>query len=127
MAALAVHTALTVRHAARLVALAATVAAVIVVLVEPPTSVRALVVLPWVFVVPGWAWTRRVRLPDRVDALVLGLAVSAVLVVLIAGTMALIGAWSARWVFALLVAAALAGLALPDAHPRQRIAEEGRS
>ena len=91
-------------------ALAGTCLAVVVVLAELPTPVRAPVVLLWAFVVPGWAWARRTGLRDRGDVMLLSVALSAILVVLIAGTMALLGAWSPGWAFALLVVVTVAGL-----------------
>lgn len=99
-------------------ALAGTCLAVVVVLAELPTAVRAPVVLLWAFLVPGWAWARRTGLHDRADLMLLSVAVSAILIVLIAGAMALLGAWSPGWAFALLVVVTLAGLVPPAWLPR---------
>jgi hypothetical protein len=98
-------------------ALVGTCLTVVVVLAELPTPLRAPLVLLWAFVVPGWAWARRTRLRDRGDVLLVSVALSAILIVLIAGTMALLGAWSPGWAFALLVMLTLAGLVLPRRHP----------
>lgn len=94
-------------------ALAGTCLTVVVVLAELPTPVRAPVVLLWAFLVPGWAWARRTGLRDRGDVILVSVALSAIAIVLIAGTTALLGAWSPGWAFALLVIVTLAGFVPP--------------
>ena len=107
----------TARLSPPVVVLAATAVTVLVVLTEAPTWLRAPIVLLWALVAPGWTWARQVGVADRGDELVLSVVVSAVALVLIAGTMAIVGAWSPGWAFALLVALAIAGLVVPHRSP----------
>jgi hypothetical protein len=84
--------------------------------IESP--LRSLVVPSFLFVCPGMAFVRLLKIEEPVAELTLAVALSLALDALVAGTMLYAGMWSPRWGFVLLICASAAGAVLQIARAR---------
>ncbi len=81
--------------------------------VDAPPLLRVPAVLAWTLFAPGHPWARLLHLRDRGDALTAALAVSLAAAAVVAGLLALAGAWHAPTAFGLLAVLAAAGVLAP--------------
>lgn len=63
-------------------------------LFDGPAAARGVAVLAYLAVVPGLAWVRLIRLPDRLTQVVVGVTLSLALGILVAQAMLVLGRWS---------------------------------
>jgi hypothetical protein len=83
--------------------LASAAAASVVAFAGPSSPARLPVVLWFLLVCPGMALVRLLRVGDAIAEIAIGVALSAALVTLVAGTMLYAGAWSPNGTLAILV------------------------
>jgi hypothetical protein len=76
------------------------------------SPIRAVIALWFLFVCPGMAFVRLLRIEDALTELTLAVALSLALDGLVAGTMLYAGMWSPQWGLALLICMSAAGAAL---------------
>jgi hypothetical protein len=108
------------------IALGSLVAGVLV-LGDVHTPLRAIVVITFLLVAPGTAWSRLLPLGDELAALTVGVALSIALDAAVAITFLYAGAWSPKAIFLVLLGFTLVGAALQAAGPVRRApVAEGR-
>ncbi len=79
------------------------------VLTNTDSSVRQVVVVSFLLVVPGLAWVRLLRLRDRTEVIMLAVATSVVIDACVSGALVYGGIWSADAALAIVLALSLAG------------------
>lgn len=84
------------------------------------SPIRAVIALWFLFVCPGMAFVRLLRIEDALTELTLAVALSLALDGLVAGTMLYAGMWSPQWGLALLICMSAAGAALQVFSGRSR-------
>lgn len=96
-----------------------TVSASLAIAVQPPVSIAAAMVLPFLLVAPGLAWLAVVdhlRIEERI---VVSIALSLALNIAVASVLALTGHWSPEFGFAILIILTIAGLMVADLRTRR--------
>jgi hypothetical protein len=83
------------------------------VVLQWPLWVRLPLVMPWLLIVPGWAWARRLRMRDRGDEITVAIAISISLLAIISGVMALAAVWVPLTVLLVLIGVAAVGFLMP--------------
>lgn len=73
------------------------------------SSLRAIVVPPFLLVFPGLAWARLLRISDRTMTMILAIALSIVVDTVVPGTLVYASAWSPSTAVAVVLAVTLAG------------------
>ena len=89
------------------------------------SPIRSVVALWFLFVCPGMAFVRLLRIGDALTELTLAVALSLALDALVAGTMLYAGAWSPRWGLGLLIGMSVVGVALQIAGARSSETSRG--
>jgi lysylphosphatidylglycerol synthetase-like protein (DUF2156 family) len=87
-----------------------------VVAVDAPAALRVPLALAWGLVVPGLAWMDAVRGLDGADALLVAVALSAALLLLAGGVLALLSVHSGVAAFVVLAVTAVAGVVRSARH-----------
>ncbi len=78
-----------------------------------PTWLRMPLTAPWLLVIPGWTWSRRLGLGDRADATIVAVALSSTALTIVGAAMALTRLWSPIGALLLLMAVAVGGALAP--------------
>ena len=106
-----------------LVASALTISALIALLAmlpQVPVPVRALAIVGFALVCPGFAWVRLLGIEDRLAEWTLGIATSIAIATLVASIQAYAGAWSPKGTIVLLALIVLAAVASEPLFARDR-------
>jgi lysylphosphatidylglycerol synthetase-like protein (DUF2156 family) len=96
-----------------------------VVAVDAPAALRVPLALAWGLVVPGLAWADGVRGLDGADALLVAVALSAALLLLAGGVLALLSVHSGVAAFVVLAVTAVAGVVRSARHRAAAGADAG--
>jgi hypothetical protein len=94
--------------------------AVLAMLPHVPVPVRALAIVGFALVCPGFAWVRLLGIQDRLAEWTLGIATSIAIATLVASIQAYAGAWSPKGTIVLLAVIVLAAVASEPLFARDR-------
>lgn len=95
-----------------IVLFASTVVSLLALLPHVPVPVRALLIVTFALVCPGFAWVRLLGLEDRLAEWTLGVAASIAIGTLVASLQAYAGAWSPKGTIIVLALVVLAAIAI---------------
>lgn len=91
-----------------------------------PVPVRALVIVGFALVAPGFAWVRLLGIEDRLAEWTLGIAASVAIATLVTSIQAYAGAWSPTGTIAVLAVIVLAAVATERVGTPDRPRQEAR-
>ena len=94
--------------------------ALLAMLLQVPVPVRAVAIVGFALVCPGFAWVRLLGMQDRLAEWTLGIASSIAIATLIATLQAYAGAWSPKGMIVLLAVIVLAAVASEPLFDRDR-------
>jgi hypothetical protein len=102
---------------------ASTLIALLAMLPHVPVPVRALAIVGFALVCPGFAWVRLLGMQDRLAEWTLGIAASISIATLVASLQAYAGAWSPTGTIAVLAVIVLAAVGLELVTPDRQEAQ----
>jgi hypothetical protein len=102
------------------VLLASALIAMLALLPQVPVPVRALAIVGFALVCPGFAWVRLLGIEDRLAEWTLGIASSIAIATLVASIQAYAGAWSPKGTIVLLAVIVLGAVASEPLFARDR-------
>ncbi len=94
--------------------------ALLAMLLRVPVPVRAVAIVGFALVCPGFAWVRLLAMEDRLAEWTLGIAASIAIATLVASVQAYAGAWSPKGTIVLLAVIVLAAVASEPLFNRDR-------
>jgi hypothetical protein len=94
--------------------------ALLAMLSQVPVPVRALAIVGFALVCPGFAWVRLLGIEDRLAEWTLGIATSIAIATLVASIQAYAGAWSPKGTIVVLALIVLAAVASEPLFARDR-------